>query len=109
MAKCNNKINPEKDEIKTCIPFLKQQLRIINPEVICVLGRIAGQALLGGDFKISQRRGTWHSYEGIPLMPTYHPAFILRNPSRERQLKREVWEDIKKVMVHLGLEVKRNG
>ena len=95
--------DPERDEIETCIPFLKQQLSIIKPEVICILGRIAGQALLGGDFKITRKRGTWHSYMDIPVMPTYHPAYIIRNPSRERELKGQVWEDIKKIMKHLGL------
>ena len=105
VVKCRppNNRDPESDEIETCIPFLKQQLRIIKPDVICVLGRIAGQALLGGDFKITLKRGTWHSYLDIPVMPTYHPAYIIRNPSRERQLKGQVWEDIKKIMKHLGL------
>lgn len=101
--------DPEKDEIKACIPFLKQQISIIKPEVICILGRIAGQALLGGGFKITLERGTWNSYMDIPVMPTYHPAYILRNPHRERELKGQVWEDIKKIMKHLGLEVKKNG
>lgn len=95
--------DPENDEIETCLPFLKQQLSIIKPEVICILGRIAGQALLGGDFKITLKRGAWHSYMDIPVMPTYHPAYIIRNPSRERELKGQVWEDIKKIMKHLGL------
>jgi DNA polymerase len=95
--------DPENDEIETCLPFLKQQLGIIKPEVICILGRIAGQALLGGDFKITHKRGVWHSYMDIPVMPTYHPAYIIRNPSRERELKGQVWEDIKKIMKHLGL------
>ena len=100
--------DPEKDEIKTCIPFLKEQIRIIRPEVICVLGRVAGRVLLGGDFKITQERGKWRSYMDIPLMPTYHPAYIVRNPLRERQLKSHVWEDVKKIMKVLGLEVKKN-
>ena len=95
--------DPERDEIETCLPFLKQQLSIIKPEVICILGRVAGQALLGGDFKITRKRGKWHSYMDIPVMPTYHPAYIIRNPSRERELKGQVWEDIKKIMKHLGL------
>ena len=95
--------DPESDEIETCLPFLKQQVGIIKPEVICILGRIAGQALLGGDFKITHKRGVWHSYMNIPVMPTYHPAYIIRNPSRERELKGQVWEDIKKIMKHLGL------
>ncbi len=100
--------DPERDEIEVCIPFLKRQLSIISPEVICVLGRIAGQNLLGMDFKITRERGKWHSYMDIPVMPTYHPAFIVRNRQRERELKGQVWEDVKQIMMHLGLEVKKN-
>ena len=107
VIKCRppNNRDPEKDEIETCLPFLGEQIRIINPEVICTLGRIAAQALLGKDFHMTQERGQWFSYSGIPVMPTFHPAYLLRNPSAKRQ----VWEDAKKIMKHLGLEVKRNG
>jgi uracil-DNA glycosylase family 4 len=107
VVKCHPPKNrdPEKDEIEACIPFLKHQLRIIGPEVICSLGRIATQAFLGKDFKISLERGKWHSYAGIPLMPTFHPAYLLRNQSA----KRHVWEDIKMLMKRMGLEVKKNG
>ncbi len=84
---------------------MRQQLKIIQPEVICALGRVAGQAMLGGDFKISRERGRWLSYTGIPLLATYHPAYLLRNPSAKRQ----VWDDVQKIMQHLGLEVKKNG
>lgn len=106
VVKCRPPRNrdPEKDEIETCIPFLKNQLNIIRPEILCTLGRVAGQSLLGEAFKITHERGTWHSYNDIPLMPTYHPAYLLRNPSA----KRHVWEDVQKIMVRLGLEVKRN-
>ncbi len=104
VVKCHPPKNrdPEKDEIEACIPFLTEQLDIIGPEVICSLGRVAGQALLGKDFKITAERGEWRSYEDIPLMPTFHPAYLLRNPSAKRQ----VWEDIKKIMKRIGLEVK---
>jgi uracil-DNA glycosylase family 4 len=107
VVKCHPPKNrdPETDEIETCIPFLREQLRIIGPEVICTLGRVAGQALLGTDFKISAQRGEWRSYEGIPLMPTFHPAYLLRNASAKRQ----VWEDIKQIMKRIGLEVKTHG
>jgi DNA polymerase len=103
IVKCRPPKNrdPEKDEISHCIPFLKQQIRIIKPDVICALGRVAGQAMLGGDFKISRQRGTWFTYMGIPLMPTYHPAYLLRYESAKRQ----VWDDVKKIMKHLGIEV----
>ncbi len=110
VVKCRPPKNrdPEKDEIEACIPFLKQQIRIIRPKAICILGRIAAQALLKPDFKISRERGTWFSFEGIPVMPTYHPAYIVRNRGRERELKRAVWEDIKEIMRLLGLEIKDN-
>ena len=109
IVKCRPPDNrvPERDEIDACIPFLKEQIRIIRPEVICALGKTAAQELLGRTFKITEERGKWQSYMDIPLMPTYHPAYIVRNPSRERELKGQVWEDIQKIMVKLGLEVKR--
>ena len=91
--------DPEAKEVQTCLPFLKKQLEIIKPEVICILGRIAGQALLGRDFKITQDRGKWFEFESIPVMPTFHPAYLLRNP----RAKRPVWEDIQKVMERLSL------
>lgn len=107
VVKCHPPKNrdPEADEIGACIPFLREQLRIIGPEVICTLGRVAGQALLGKGFKITENRGQWRSYEGIPLMPTFHPAYLLRNESA----KREVWKDIKQIMQRIGLEVKAHG
>ena len=101
--------DPEKDEINSCIPFLKKQIEIIKPEVICTLGRIAARELLNREFKITMERGRWQTYMNIPLMPTYHPAYILRNPGNERRLKGEVWKDIQKIMSLLGIEVKKNG
>lgn len=100
--------DPERDEIEACLPFLKQQIRIIRPDVICTLGRISTKELLEREIKITQERGNWYSFMDIPLMPTYHPAYIVRNPSRERELKAQVWEDVKKIMSQLGLEVKKN-
>jgi len=94
--------DPNPNEIGICLPFLKAQLSIIGPDVICALGRVACQALMGGDFKITRHRGQWRTYEGIPLMPTFHPAYLLRNPSA----KRPVWDDVKSIMGKLGLEVK---
>jgi len=107
VVKCRPPKNrdPEEDEIAACIPFLKKQIELIRPEVICLLGRVAGKALLGDDFAITRGRGKWRSFLNIPLMPTYHPAYILRNPSA----RRPVWEDIKEIMNRLGLEVKKNG
>ena len=107
VIKCRppNNRDPEKDEIETCLPFLEEQMRMINPEVICALGRIAARELSGRDFQMRKERGQWFSYLGIPVMPTFHPAYLLRNPSAKRQ----VWEDAKKIMKQLGLEVKKNG
>lgn len=110
VVKCRppNNRDPEAEEIQTCLPFLKQQLAIIRPEVICTLGRIAAQSLLGREFKITQERGNWFSFMEIPLMVTFHPAYILRNPKDERRLKGLVWEDVQKIMGRLGLKVKKN-
>ena len=107
VIKCRppNNRDPEKEEIETCFPFLEEQIRIINPEVICALGRVAAQELSGRECHITKDRGQWFSYSDIPVMPTFHPAYLLRNPSA----KRDVWEDAKKIMKRLGLEVKRNG
>ncbi|MEW6409956.1 MAG: uracil-DNA glycosylase [Nitrospirota bacterium] len=86
--------NPEKDEIDACEPFLSRQLRAIKPLIICTLGTFASQTLLKRKEKISALRGNFYDYNGIPVMPTYHPAYLLRN----QQDKRLVWEDIQKVM-----------
>jgi len=85
--------NPEPDEIAACEPFLLRQIQAIQPKLICALGTFAAQTLLQTAEKISALRGRFHPYQGILLMPTYHPAFLLRNPS----YKRDVWEDVKKV------------
>jgi DNA polymerase len=89
--------NPEPDEIAACEPFLKSQLAGIRPRMIVCLGKFAAQTLLRSDAPISRLRGQWTAYEGIPLMPTFHPAFLLRNPAA----KREVWADLQLVMGEL--------
>ena len=91
--------NPLPVEVTTCKPFLESQIEIISPRVICALGSFAAQTLLETDIRISMLRGHFHDLNGIPLMPTYHPSYLLRNPSR----KADVWEDIQKIMKHLGL------
>lgn len=89
--------NPEPDEISACQPFLLRQIEIIGPKVLVALGKFAAQTLLGVGTPISRLRGQWYEYHGIRLMPTLHPAYLLRNPAD----KRLVWEDIKQVMREL--------
>ena len=90
--------NPTPDEIKACSPFLKRQISAIQPQFICALGTFAAQTLIGTQKPISKLRGRFYSYMGIKLLPTYHPAFLLRNPER----KRDVWEDMKKMMKEMA-------
>ena len=92
--------NPEPDEVATCEPFLKKQIELISPEIIVALGKFAVQTLLQSKMPITKLRGTWHTYEGIKLMPTFHPAYLLRNPAD----KKLVWEDIKKVIQEMRHE-----
>lgn len=91
---------PEPEEVATCLPYLEKQIEIIQPEVICALGGPSAKTLTGLDTGISKLRGTWMEYKGRKLMPTYHPAALLRNPS----LKKDVWEDVKQIMKVLGLK-----
>ena len=95
--------NPEPDEIEACEPFLKKQLQAIKPGVIVALGNVAVKTLLKTGKGITALRGTWHMYDGIPLMPTFHPAYLLRNP-RDKKL---VWDDIQLVMTKLGMKIKQ--
>ena len=83
--------NPEPDEIAACEPLLKAQLAAIQPKLICALGTFAAHTLLRTKEPISRLRGRFFTYEGIPLLPTFHPAYLLRNPHE----KRTVWEDMK--------------
>jgi DNA polymerase len=89
--------DPEPGEVATCEPFLVEQLAAIRPQLIVALGRFAIQTLLQTKAPISKLRGHWQEYQGIPLMPTYHPAYLLRSPSG----KREVWADMRQVMQRL--------
>jgi DNA polymerase len=90
--------NPETDEILSCQPFLERQIEAIRPQVIVGLGKFAGQWLLKTAEPISRLRGRLGEHNGIRVMPTYHPAFLLRNPGA----KKEVWEDMKVVRSLLG-------
>jgi len=90
--------NPEPDEVATCEPFLAQQIEIVKPRVIVALGTFAAHLLLRTDAPISRIRGVRHEYGGASLIPTFHPAYLLRSPER----KRDVWEDMKKVRALLA-------
>jgi len=92
--------DPQPDEMATCEAFLIRQIAAIKPQVIIGLGRFAVHSLLKSKVPISRIRGEWQSYHGIPLMPTYHPAYLLRNPEG----KRDVWEDMKEVLRRLNAE-----
>ena len=92
--------NPEPDEVATCEPFLKKQIELIRPKIIVALGKFAVQTLLQSKVPITRLRGNWYTYMGIKLMPTFHPAYLLRNPAD----KKLVWEDIKKVIVEMQSE-----
>ena len=85
--------NPEPDEVETCQPFLFAQIDVIQPRVIVALGSFAAHTLLGSEEPISKLRGHIYAYRGAQLIPTFHPAYLLRSPDR----KRDVWEDMKKV------------
>ena len=89
----------EPDEVAACEGFLNKQIDVVQPEAIVALGRYACQTLLRETTPISRLRGTWREYLGIPLMPTFHPAYLLRTPGD----KRLVWEDLQQVMHRLGL------
>jgi DNA polymerase len=85
--------NPEPDEVAACEPFLKKQLAALRPRMIVTLGKFAAQCLLRDETPISRLRGNFRTYEGISLMPTFHPAYLLRDPSK----KKEAWTDLKAV------------
>ena len=100
-ASGNRKPTPE--EMQTCIPYLHEQIDLIGPKVIVALGGTAVEGLLGKTIGITRLRGQWRTYRGIPLMPTYHPAYLLRNQAPSE--KRRVWEDMLQVMERLGLDI----
>ncbi len=103
VVKCRPPQNrdPEPDEVASCEPFLIRQIELVKPRVIIALGKFAAQTLVRSAAPISRLRGQWHDYHGIRLMPTFHPAYLLRNPGD----KRLVWEDIKSVLRELGTVV----
>lgn len=100
ICKCRPPENrkPLQDEMDACLPYLQSQIDLVAPKVIITLGATATEGLLGRGPGITKRRGKWEQYEGIPVMPTLHPAYLLRNPAA----KHDVWEDLQKVMKMLG-------
>jgi DNA polymerase len=105
VVKCRPPQNrdPEPDEIEACEPFLRAQIAAIRPKVIVALGRFAVQTLLRDGSPISRQRGKWREYQGVRCLPTFHPAYLLRNPAE----KGKAWDDLKLVMKEFGKEPKR--
>jgi DNA polymerase len=95
VVKCRPPSNrtPEEDETAACSPFLFRQIDSIRPQVICCLGAVAAQTVLGTKTAVGKLRGRFHDYRGIQVMPTWHPAYLLRNPAA----KRDVWDDVRKI------------
>ena len=92
---------PLPDEVANCLPYLLAQIELIKPKVIVVLGATAMKALLDVQLGITKMRGNWYNFQGIPIMPTFHPAYLLRNPAA----KKDVWQDMQTVLAKLGREV----
>jgi DNA polymerase len=93
---------PEPDEANQCLPYLEKQIQLINPKVIVLLGAVAMRYVIKKE-GISRERGSWQEYHGIKVMPTYHPAYLLRNPSA----KKDVWSDLQQVMQVFGKTPKK--
>jgi DNA polymerase len=94
---------PKPAEMATCLPWLREQIAVIKPKVLVALGATAVEGLLGEPRTMRDVRGQWLDYEGVPLMPTYHPAYLLRNQTPSE--KRKVWEDMLQVLEKLGRPV----
>lgn len=102
-VKCRppNNRTPLPEEVAACRGFLERQLEILHPQYICCLGAVASKALLRTEISIGRLRGRFHDYRGIPVICTYHPSYLLRNPNA----KKDVWEDMKMLMLRLGVEL----
>ncbi len=107
VVKCRppNNRNPEPDEVTACEPFLRAQLQAVRPKAIVALGKFAAQTLLRDSTPITRMRGQWREYEGIKLMPTFHPAYLLRQPAE----KKKAWEDLQQVMKFFGKQPGQRG
>jgi DNA polymerase len=99
---------PQREEALVCLPYLERQIALVKPEAIVTLGNVPLQWLLGQK-GITRMRGQWHDWRGIPVMPTYHPSYIIRleGMEREKDIKRDVWTDLKQVMARLGLNPRK--
>ena len=99
---------PTEDETAACVPYLVRQMEVVRPKVIVTLGLPSTRYLLKSKASMTSLRGTWQAWRGIKVMPTWHPAYVLRNYTE--QTRREVWDDLKKVLVELSLPIpKRSG
>jgi DNA polymerase len=96
---------PSPEEMSACSPYLRKQIELIQPKIIVALGKTSIEGLLNKTVAITRFRGTWCKYEGIDLMPTFHPAYLLRSPGK----KREAWEDLQAVMAKLGKTPQKSG
>jgi uracil-DNA glycosylase len=90
--------NPEADEIATCLPYLQRQIELIQPKMIVALGKVASNALLGSDATLASLRGKRHDFRGLPLIVTYHPAYLLRSPTE----KAKAWQDLRLAVKTMG-------
>jgi DNA polymerase len=97
---------PDPEEIKSCSPYLIKQIEIIKPKVIVTLGNPSTKFLLKTEDGITKLRGKWFEFNGIPVMPTYHPSYVLRNGGENSQVQKEIWSDLVLVMEKLGIPVK---
>lgn len=113
IVKCRPTVNqemkkdrpPEPDEVEACTPFLLNQIKLISPRVIVTLGGPSTKFILGTKEGITKLRGKWGEFQSIPVMPTYHPSYVLRNGGDKSPLRRDVWEDIKLVMERAGIPI----
>ncbi|HBS03370.1 MAG TPA: uracil-DNA glycosylase [Leptospiraceae bacterium] len=96
---------PDPEETSACSPYLIRQIQLIAPEAIVTLGNPSTRFLLQTSTGITKMRGIWSHYNGIPVMPTYHPSYVLRNGGEKSPLRRDVWDDIKKVLEKLNLPI----
>lgn len=93
--------NPHKEEIEMCQDYLREQLEMIKPEVIVTLGKVAADLFIQSKLGMTALRGSFYEFNNIKVMPTFHPSYIIRNEGN-KELKKMVWEDMKKVMAFLG-------